>query len=264
MVSLYKIGCYTTANVMSRPQGLSVNALGFMVEFAMQKRSPFPLRFVNAIGRFLSGLFRIVMKLLVLAIFVGFGIFGGGFLKFSHTVTSYQVPAVTESAQGIVALTGGSDRIARALDLLADGKAERLLISGVNPSTKLDDIKSINPSRAELFACCIEVERVAEDTIGNAVETAKWVEEKGFSSIILVTSGYHMPRSLMEFRRQLPGVTIQTFPVPLNKLNKDGWWRESEPLRLMVSEYMKYVGAWSRDYIDAKRLTALRHTLWGS
>lgn len=213
-------------------------------------------------GRLFGGLFRFVMKLVVLLIFIGGGMFVGGFLKFSNTVTSYEVQQNVANADGIVVVTGGSARIAKALDLLAAKKGDRLLISGVNPLTKTEDLQKMNSAHKGLFECCVEIERKAEDTVGNATETKKWNDVRKNKSLILVTSGYHMPRSLLEFRRAMPDVKFIGYPVQLNELQRDDWWKSSGTLRLMIFEYIKYVGAWSRSFITPKTIQSVRSSLF--
>ncbi len=213
-------------------------------------------------GRLFSGLFRFAMKIVVLLIFVGGGMFVGGFLKFSNTVTSYNIQQEVAKADGIVVVTGGSARIAKALDLLAAKKGERLLISGVNPLTKAEDLQKINPVHKDLFGCCVEIEREAEDTVGNAAETKKWNSVQKNKSLILVTSSYHLPRSLLEFRRAMPNVKFIGYPVPLEELQRDDWWKNSGTLRLMIFEYIKYVGAWSRSFVTPKTIQSVRSSLF--
>ncbi len=107
-------------------------------------------------------------------------------------------------ADGIVALTGGSQRIGDAIDLLAQGYAGRLLISGVNERTSRDEIARLNPGQRRLFECCVDLDYRARNTIGNAIETRRWIERNRFRSIIVVTSAYHMPRTLVELDHALP------------------------------------------------------------
>ena len=167
------------------------------------------------------------------------------------------------AADAVVVLTGGSARIAEGLDLLAAEKGKRLLISGVNEDTSVEAIKAINTDHAALFDCCIDVERAAMDTIGNARETAKWVSDKGYTSLILVTSSYHMPRSLLEFRRTMPNLRISAHPVIVEPLARKGWWKNPETLRFLVVEYAKYVGAAMREYLKPQTSSALRGSMFG-
>lgn len=211
-------------------------------------------------AHFLRGLGRLA---LVCAFVLG-GLFVGGFLYFSSTAANAEPPADIEPADGIVVLTGGPKRISKGLELLAQKKGRRLLISGVNAATKRSDIVAMNPSRQSLFSCCVDLEHKALDTVGNATETQKWIENTGYESIILVTSAQHMPRSLIEFRRCMEGVKITPYPVALAELQEDDWWRKRETLRAMVSEYLKFLGAKSRDYLEAETLQTLRASVFGS
>lgn len=218
---------------------------------------------LSALVRFVFGLFRFVMKLSLVVGFIAGGLFIGGFLKFSSTVTADPGQQEIKQADALVVLTGGATRIARALELLAAKKARRLLITGVNPDTAKQDISNNNPQHSALFGCCVDIESVAVDTIGNARETKKWLDLHGYKSLILVTSGYHIPRSQLEFQRQMPQVTITPYPVIVNALRTESWWTNSETLRLIMSEYIKYIGSWSRDYLNSRTLMTLRDTLLG-
>ncbi len=144
-------------------------------------------------------------------------------------------------ADAIVALTGGEGRIAEAYKLLEDGKGARLLITGVHPEVKLASLKHMVHGPAAKFDCCVDLGREAEDTIGNASETAGWVRRHNYRSIILVTSTYHMPRATLELRRTMPGVSITPFPVVQETLHLDGWWDFPGTTRLLISEYSKYL-----------------------
>lgn len=214
-------------------------------------------------GRALAQSARLVMKLVLIAGFIIGGVLVGGFLQFSSIVTQQASTDDVAPAEGVVVLTGGSARIAKALDLMALKKGQRLLISGVNPVTQSNDLKKINADHAGLFDCCIDIEHEAVDTVGNAVETRKWLREQNFSSVIVVTSSYHMPRSLIEFRRVMPDTEITSVAVPLSMQVGDQWWRDPETLRIVLSEYMKFIGALSRDYLNADTLSSLRAGVLG-
>lgn len=214
--------------------------------------------------RFSAGLFRLSMKLVLVGLFVAFGLFVGGFLKFASTVSASSKDTSIATADGIVVLTGGKARIARGLDLLEMKKGNRLLISGVNPSTSVATLRSYNKQHADLFDCCVDVESVALDTIGNASEAKHWIKGHQYSSLILVTSDYHMPRSLLEFRRAMPTAKIVPFPVAYAGLKDDEWWTNPMTLRFMLEEYAKYLGSATRDFIAADTITALRASMVAS
>lgn len=163
-----------------------------------------------------------------------------GFVLFAAKLDRHP-PDEVPVADAIVALTGGEGRIAEAVKLLDDGKGARLLITGVHPEVKLGALKKTVRTASPKFDCCVDLGRQAEDTIGNASETAAWVRRHKYHSIILVTSTYHMPRAALELGRAMPGVAITPFPVIQDTLHLDGWWDFPGTTRLLISEYSKYL-----------------------
>ncbi len=168
----------------------------------------------------------------------------GGFVLFANTIK--RDSGVPQAAHGIVALTGGKDRIGEAVRLLADGQAKRLLISGVNPSTNAQQLQSMVPRGDEFFPCCVDLGHAALDTTGNAAETKSWAARHGFNSLIVVTSAYHMPRTLVEFARAMPDVHLVPHPVVSRNFHIKNWWAHAGTMRLLISEYVKYLGALTR------------------
>lgn len=146
-------------------------------------------------------------------------------------------------ADAIVALTGGADRLADALELLDRHQARRLLITGVNNSTSAETLRRRLPGRDALFDCCIDLDYKARNTAGNALETRLWSERHGFRSIIVVTSAYHMPRTLVELRGQMPGADLIPHAVVAPHAQVDRWWHDPEVARVLLSEYVKFVAA---------------------
>ena len=213
-------------------------------------------------SRLAWGTFRVLTRLILIAGFIAAGLFVGGFLQFANKVTEFGAGQHVENADGLVVLTGGSQRISHGLELLANKKAKRLLISGVGKSTSLKTLGNLNHKYKSLFGCCVDIEHRAADTIGNALESAKWIEASGYRSIILVTSAYHMPRALVEFRRQLSSQQIIVSAVPLDELQLEGWWSKSDTLRLMLSEYIKFLGAQLREKMQPATFSALRAGVW--
>jgi uncharacterized SAM-binding protein YcdF (DUF218 family) len=165
-----------------------------------------------------------------------------GFLWFLWLVPNEEV-ALDRNADCIVVLTGGSSRVADALELLAEGRGKRLLITGVHPTTRYAEIARLTRRYEYLIACCVDLDHSAVNTVGNAVETRRWALARGFASLIVVTSNYHMPRTLAELARQLPQTTLIPFPVVADKQRAERWWANPLAARLMISEYLKYMYA---------------------
>jgi uncharacterized SAM-binding protein YcdF (DUF218 family) len=181
---------------------------------------------------------------LMMALIVAFGV---GFAVFAESVVR-QPAGDPGQADAIVALTGGKDRIDEAVRLLVEGHGTRLLISGVNARTSKQALRVEAPAPPELYDCCIDLGRQARDTIGNATETQAWVAAHGFRSLIIVTSHYHMPRSLAELERVLPGVALMPHVVVTERLHVDRWWRHAGTARVLFREYLKFIPAAARLY----------------
>jgi uncharacterized SAM-binding protein YcdF (DUF218 family) len=167
-----------------------------------------------------------------------------GFLWFIWRLPEDEV-VLNRNADGIVVLTGGASRISDAIELLAAGHGQRLLISGVNRSTNRTEISRLNPEFARVVRCCVDFDR-SLNTLGNAVETRRWAEARGFRSLIVVTSSYHMPRALTEIAHQLPDVALVPFPVVTDRLRTEPWWTSAATTRLLLLEYLKYIVASAR------------------
>jgi len=169
-----------------------------------------------------------------------------GFVAFAASVADTRAPADVR-AEGIVVLTGGSARIDSALKLLADGHAQRLLISGVNPSVDLKALAGTIDKELEVaLACCVDLGRDARDTVGNAAEARDWAKERGYTSLIVVTSDYHMPRSMAELAEAMPGVKLIAYPVTNPELHLADWWNNATAFGLLLREYGKYLLATAR------------------
>jgi uncharacterized SAM-binding protein YcdF (DUF218 family) len=125
-----------------------------------------------------------------------------GYAAFTFLVPQ---PGDARATDAIVVLTGGPKRIERGLDLLAAGKAQRMLVSGVGVAVRPVDLAVQYPGRAPLFACCIDLGREAVDTRSNADEVANWVKKRRFRTVRLITTDWHMPRAGFEIERQVGG-----------------------------------------------------------
>jgi uncharacterized SAM-binding protein YcdF (DUF218 family) len=204
-----------------------MDAIGQEAERSAAARPKRPLQ------RFFRGLFIIV--------FIVVAAFAGGFVWFVDRLQTTELEP-SRDADGIVALTGGPARIGDALELLAAGRGRRLLITGVNPATRPVEISRLVPEHRRWFTCCVDIDHSA-NTVGNAVETRRWVRARGFKSLIVVTANYHMPRALAELRRELPDVLLLSYPVVSEKVRVEAWWDNPETARLLFWEYVKYLVA---------------------
>ncbi len=175
---------------------------------------------------------------------------GGGLLAFlvaSFAVFLNEIPVAgartQQSADGIVVLTGAPQRMSDAIELLANNRGKRLLVSGVNPAITDEELKKQIPDFARLSECCIDLGHEAQNTLGNAVETGAWAKKHGFRSLLVVTSAWHMPRALLQLERETDDIRLIPYPVFTERMRDQSWWTSPQVARLLVLEYLKYLAA---------------------
>jgi uncharacterized SAM-binding protein YcdF (DUF218 family) len=172
-----------------------------------------------------------------------------GLVRFGAEIPP-QAAEPAEATDAVVVLTGGADRVDAGLKLVAEGRAKKLLISGVYRGVDVAALLRHSRTAPEDVACCVVLGYAADSTVGNAREAAAWVTREGFTSLRLVTASYHMPRSLLEFHRAMPHVRIVPNPVVPERFMQEAWWRYPGTLSLVISEYDKYLLALLRGPFD--------------
>lgn len=175
--------------------------------------------------------------------FLALALLAAGFMAFSiHVMTMRPDPGARGEA--IIVLTGGEGRLAVATELLERRAGSRLLISGVHPDVTPDELRAAMGASGPLFDCCVDLGREAADTTGNAAETAAWVAERGYDRVLIVTSDYHLPRSMLEMRARMPDVELVAFPV-----HSPRPWSDANSARRWLLEYLKFTAVWTRHQI---------------
>jgi len=154
-------------------------------------------------------------KRLVLPLIASFAI---GLALIDFTAFCQRTAALTDpsapNADAIIVLTGGSGlRIAAGIELLEAGAASQMLISGVNPDVPEAEIIKLGGGTPALYACCITLGRQAQTTIGNGEETTGWARDHNSQKLLIVTSNYHMPRSMIVLSRAMPDLDLIPFPI---------------------------------------------------
>lgn len=164
----------------------------------------------------------------------------GAFLSYLQNI---EVPgeAPTNKVGGIVILTGTPARLSVGFDLLKEGAGSRLLVSGVNSKVTRETLRQATGQSEAVMSCCVDLGRVAQNTEGNAEETARWADSHGFKRLLIVTSAYHMPRSLVELKRQLPNTTLIAYPVQNDSIDLQHWWQSPRATAIIAGEFNKYL-----------------------
>jgi uncharacterized SAM-binding protein YcdF (DUF218 family) len=171
------------------------------------------------------GLSACILLLAGTVIYFAYGVYG-----------SDRLPST--QADAIVALSGDPERIREAVNLLAEGYGRRLLIAGIDNSAEIADLY---PVHRALFDCCIDIDHRSGRTSGDAATIRRWALEVRPRSMIVVTSNFHIPRTLLEVRRALPDLHIVPFGVSTGLVDTSEPWRRPEAANLLIREYIKFV-----------------------
>ncbi|KKC26196.1 YdcF family protein [Sphingomonas sp. SRS2] len=152
-----------------------------------------------------------------------------GFMAFAMFLPQPAADGI--ATDGIVVMTGGRGRVERGLALLADKRARRLLISGVDRRVKPHELALQFKADPKLIDCCVDLGHESVDTRSNAAEAAGWIARNRYKTIRLVTSDWHMVRG----RYDLESMTDDSLDIIADAV-------PTEPgLVDLVREYNKYL-----------------------
>ncbi len=162
-----------------------------------------------------------------------------GFIYFANMINKMEADTRSK-ADAIVVLTGGRNRIKEGTEELERNNGKYLLISGVLEHITLEQILKTNDVKhADKNKIILDYK--SDNTHENARETKKWIDKKGYKSFKMITSSYHMPRSLLEFRHVMPEIRIEPYPVFSDYVKRDKWWESPATTALIAVEYTKFL-----------------------
>ena len=148
----------------------------------------------------------------------------------------------------IVILTGGANRIKDGLKIIEAFKNSKninykILVSGTGMGfTKSSLKKKLGPNfNSQLIQCCIDLDGVSKNTLTNASETFKWTNKNDIKEFILITSNYHMPRAILEFKNVMPNLKIYTYAITPKKHDIKNWLSSYQTFSLVFTEYCKFI-----------------------
>ena len=167
--------------------------------------------------------------------------------SFKERILTLQKDPINLSSK-VVILTGGTNRIKEGFEVIykLDKKSItnlKVLVSGTGKGfSKLSLQEKLNPGfDLRLIECCVELDSVSQNTYSNAIETSKWVSKNNIEEILLITSNYHIPRSILEFQNKMPNLKILYYPIIPKKHQINKWLKSFETFSLIFIEYCKYI-----------------------
>lgn len=192
-----------------------------------------------------------MIRFLIVAV-VGIAILVGGisiYLQPNDLASCEESPVtsgVCKSVDAIVAVSGGDTnaRTDEAIRLYKAGWAPALIFAGAAQDKSGPSNAAAMKSRAleaGVSEAAISIEELSETTRENAKNSQQIFSEKGMTSIILVTSGYHQRRASLEFHKQAPDVSIINRPVAHDQDWSMWWWTGPHGWVLATGELIRIV-----------------------
>ena len=189
-------------------------------------------------------IFKIFFIFLLTSIFTLFFIELNNFKNNILVLTKYN----DIKSPNIVILTGGANRIKDGLKIIQDFKNSKninykILVSGTGMGfTKSSLKKKLGPNfNSQLIQCCIDLDGVSKNTLTNASETFKWTSKNDIKEFILITSNYHMPRAILEFKNVMPNLKIYTYAIIPENHDIENWLSSYQTFSLVFTEYCKFI-----------------------
>ena len=189
-------------------------------------------------------IFKIFFIFLLTSMFTLFFIELNNFKKNILSLTKYN----DIESPNIVILTGGTNRIKDGLKIIQDFNNSKninykILVSGTGIGfTKSSLKKKLGPNfNSQLIQCCIDLDDVSKNTLTNASETFKWTSKNNIKEFILITSNYHMPRAILEFKNVMPNLKIYTYAITPKKHDIENWLSSYQTFSLVFTEYCKFL-----------------------
>lgn len=178
---------------------------------------------------------RVISKTIFLSLVIAW--FLGLFLFIGEIPRNYEES--DKIADAAIVLTGGDKRIEEGVRLFKEKIAKKIFITGV--STKIKDKQEIPFVKQLKKKDFVEIGTEATSTNGNALEARDWIKKNNIKTIKIITANYHMPRSIVEFKRYNPDIIIEPHPVFPNKFDIHNWWSDKNSIILILKEYTKYI-----------------------
>ena len=179
----------------------------------------------------MKGFNKLLFIILLLVILLGIG-----FIKFFLSIKNYKNEE-NINIQGIAVLTGGKGRIAEGVKIFRENPESYLLISGVDKSIEIEEIIPVDFLKSPK----VFIDKNSETTLENAKEIIEWSYRNKIKNISIITSDYHMPRSMLVLFKKGKGLNFYANPVTSNIHLKKNLFRDFKLLQFLLEEYFKYL-----------------------
>ena len=157
-----------------------------------------------------------------------------GLVLFIKMIPNKKQQLITD-IDAVIMVTGDKDRVSRTKSLIQNSDYKLYFISGVGAPKYLK--KYLNSNNKQTLV----ISTKAQSTHENAVEIGEWVQQYNLTKILLVTSNYHIPRTKMLIEYYSPKLNIEIEPTFNFNFNLSNWYKSSFTLKILLSEYTKYL-----------------------
>ncbi|MBF96715.1 MAG: hypothetical protein CFH34_00239 [Alphaproteobacteria bacterium MarineAlpha9_Bin4] len=159
-----------------------------------------------------------------------------GFVRFYFSIKSYQ-KSDNYNIDGIAVLTGGKGRIAEGIKIFKENPESYLLISGVDKIVEIEEIIPVDFLKMRR----VFIDKKSESTLENANEIITWSNKNKIKNILIITSDYHMPRSMLILSKRGDGLSFYANPVNSNIRFEKNFIKDIKLIQFLLVEYFKYL-----------------------
>lgn len=191
----------------------------------------------------IKGIIGVVIGFVLLVIGISWFLSPDNLMKCSETPSQLEGCG---TADVIIAVSGGDTtaRTQEAIELYRNGWAPKLIFSGAAQDKSGPSNAAVMRKQAieqGIPSEMITVEDQSETTKENAEKTKDILADENIHTAIVVTSRYHMKRTILEFRDRAPNVTFRAHPTVADSQWSVWWWLTPYGWYLALSEIVKIV-----------------------
>ena len=142
-----------------------------------------------------------------------------------------------QAIQGIAILTGGKGRIAKGINLFKASPNSLLLISGVDKNISTNEVIPEELLKNKK----VFLDRESETTLDNAEQIINWAYNNNLVNVSIITSDYHMPRSILILEKKTTNINFYADPVKTELQEIENLFNNFKLLVFLLEEYLKFL-----------------------